>query len=66
MRISVEYFYGEPYEPLNLNKEQCGLLPGPTQVASSRTGTAVDKIVKQVKTRVAKGSLRRLGLETKN
>ncbi len=48
MRVFVVYFDGELYESLNLNKEQWGLEAGPTQVAPSPTGTAADKIVRQV------------------
>ncbi len=29
MHVLVEYFDEEPYEPLNLNKEQWGLVAGP-------------------------------------
>ncbi len=37
MRVIVEFFDGEPYEPLNLNMEQWRLVTGPILVAHSRT-----------------------------
>lgn len=32
MRVSVVYFHGEPYEHLNLNNKQWGLVTGPSHV----------------------------------
>ncbi len=45
--VSVEYFDGEPYESLNLNKEPWGLITGPNKMISSQSDTAADIIVKR-------------------
>ncbi len=58
MRVSAEYFDGEPYEPLNLNQEQWGVVSAPAQAAASRMGTVADKIVKQAKAQAAQEEAR--------
>ncbi len=62
MLVSVECFDGEPYEPLNLNKEQSGLVTGPIEVAPSRTGTTADKILKKGKAQAEQEKLDKVRL----
>ncbi len=63
MVFSVEYFDGQPYEPLNLDKEQQGFVAGPFQVAPSHAGIAADNIVKEAKAQEAQKELEKVGLE---
>ncbi len=63
MRVAVEYFGGEPYEPLNLNKEQWGLVAGQIQVVSSCTRTAADRTVKQAEAQAAQEELEKVRRE---
>ena len=63
--MSVEYFDGEPYEPLNLNGEQWIVITGPHPVFTSSMGTIAEKTVQRKRDRPRKRNLGSLGMEMK-
>ncbi len=65
MRISVEYFDGEPREDIHLADEQWGFICYPQPKGASRTGSAAGKIVKESKRKAVQAELKTVRLEKK-
>ncbi len=66
MRVSVEYYDGEPREALTLHREEWGIISFPKKrMAPSREGSAADRLVKSMKKEAAQDNLNhaRLGDE---
>ncbi len=58
MRVSVEYYDGEPREALKLHQEEWGIIRCPEKrIAPSREGSAADRLVKSMKKEAAQDNL---------
>ncbi len=58
MRVSVEYYDGEPREALKLHEEEWGIISCPEKrTAPSRERLAADRFVKSMKTEAAQDNL---------
>ncbi len=58
MRVSVEYYDGEPREALKLHQEEWGIISCPEKrIAPSRERSAVDRLVKSMKKEAAQDNL---------